>query len=201
VLPLIFTEGIDLYKLDTTVLLAPPPPAAPPPRAEAVAPKQSFMHAQLTAPTVVPKHIATSAPESAAPAPALAGMAGGVTGGIGDVLGGSAAGPAPPPPAAAPPKKDNSLRIFSGVKEPALLYAPPVVYSPVAKQLHISGVVIVEAIIDDKGDVTEVKAISGPPLLLSSALKAVAGRRYAPTILDGQPVAIRLNVKVDFHLG
>src|SRR5271166_1483727 len=42
-LPLLFTEGLDLYKFNTTVLVAPPPPAAPPPpvvRAQAVAPKQ-----------------------------------------------------------------------------------------------------------------------------------------------------------------
>jgi hypothetical protein len=37
-------------------------------------------------------------------------------------------------------------------------------------------------------------------LLLESAMKAVAGRKYEPTILDGQPVAIRLNVRVDFRM-
>ena len=60
--------------------------------------------------------------------------------------------------------------------------------------------VILEAIIDEQGNVTHVQVISGPGLLLASAMKAVAERKYEPTILDGEPVAIRLDVKVQFHL-
>jgi len=199
--PLIFTEGIDLYKLNSTVLLAPPPPAAPPPpmHAQTAVPKQSFIKAQLTAPTIIPKKIVETVPDAGSMAPAIAGMQGGVPGGVGDVLGGSVTGPPPPPPVAAERPK-GPIRIFSGMKEPRLLYEPPVVYSPIARQAHISGTVILEAIIDERGNVTQVQVISGPPLLLDSAIKAVQGRRYEPTVLDGQPVSIRLNVRVDFRM-
>jgi hypothetical protein len=44
VVPLLFTESIDLYKADKTVLLAPPPPATPPPPAMHV---QSIPEASL----------------------------------------------------------------------------------------------------------------------------------------------------------
>lgn len=200
-IPLIFTEGIDLYKVNSTILIAPPPPAAPPPpmaHAETVAPKPSFIKAQLTAPTVIPKKIAQVADASSA-APAVAGMAGGVPGGMGDVLGGIAAGPPPPPPPAVERPK-GPIRITSGMKEPELVYAPPVVYSPVARLAHIEGTVVVEAIIDEQGNVTQVHLLSGPPLLVPGAMKAVAERKYAPTMLDGQPVAIRLTVRVDYRL-
>src|SRR6516225_1157732 len=63
--------------------------------------------------------------------------------------------------------------------------------SPVARQAHVQGTVVIEAIIDDKGNVTQVKAISGPGLLTPAALKAVSARKYQPTLLDGQPVSIR----------
>ena len=198
-IPLIFTEGLDLYKVNSTILIAPPPPAAPPPpvaHAE-VAPRPTFIKAQLTAPTVIPKKIAQVADASAA-APTIAGMAGGVPGGVGDVLGGIASGPPPPPPAVERPK--GPIRITSGMKEPTLLYEPPVVYSPVARMAHVEGTVVIEAIIDEQGNVTQVHFISGPAMLVQSAMKAVAERRYAPTILDGQPVAIRLTVKVDYKL-
>ncbi|MFZ0980692.1 MAG: energy transducer TonB [Candidatus Acidiferrales bacterium] len=198
-IPLIFTEGLDLYKVNSTILIAPPPPAAPPPpvaHAE-VAPRPTFIKAQLTAPTVIPKKIAQVADASAA-APAIAGMVGGVPGGVGDVLGGIASGPPPPPPAVERPK--GPIRITSGMKEPTLLYEPPVVYSPVARMAHVEGTVVIEAIIDEQGNVTQVHFISGPAMLVQSAMKAVAERRYAPTILDGQPVAIRLTVKVDYKL-
>ena len=201
-IPLLFTEGIDLYRYNSTLLIAPPSPAAPPPpavHAQAVAPKPSILHAQLTAPVAVPKNIVTSETETTAAAPMIAGMAGGVPGGMGDVLGGSLAGAPPPPPApAAKPK--GPIRIYSGMKEPALLYAPPVVYSPIARQAHVSGTVIIEAVIDEKGNVTQVHVVSGPALLVESALKAVSARKYQPTILDGSPVPIRFNVKVQFTL-
>jgi protein TonB len=201
-IPLFFTEGIDLYKVNSAILIAPPPPAAPPPpmaRAQAVAPKPTFIKAQLTAPTVIPKKIAENVADAAAMAPTISsGMAGGVPGGIGDVLGGVGAVAPPPPPAAERPK--GPIRITSGMKEPTLLYEPPIVYSPIAKLSHVEGTVVVEAIIDEQGNVTQVHLISGPALLVPGAMKAVAARRYAPTILDGQPVAIRLTVKVDYHL-
>ena len=198
-IPLIFTEGLDLYKVNSTILIAPPPPAVPPPVAHAeVAPRPTFIKAQLTAPTVIPKKIAQVADASAA-APAIAGMVGGVPGGVGDVLGGIASGPPPPPPPAAERPK-GPIRITSGMKEPTLIYEPPVVYSPVARMAHVEGTVVVEAIIDEHGNVTQVHFISGPAMLAPSAMKAVAERRYAPTILDGQAVAIRLTVKVDYRL-
>ncbi|MGA2718169.1 MAG: energy transducer TonB [Candidatus Acidiferrales bacterium] len=205
VIPLIFTEGMDLYKLNSTLLVAPPPPAAPPsappPMARAAAaPKPSFIKAQLTAPTLIPKRIVATAPDAGAMAPAISGVTGGIPGGVGDVLAGAIAGPPPPPPVAVAEKPKGPIRISSGMKEPRILYAPPVMYSPIARQAHVSGVVVLEAIIDEHGNVTGVKVISGPALLFPSAIKAVEGRKYEPTILDDQPVAIRLDIKVDFKL-
>jgi periplasmic protein TonB len=196
-IPLLFTEGIDLHKLDNTVLLAPPPPAPPPPPAIRVEriPKQSLLRATLTAPTVIPKKVVESAPDAGESAPVVSE---GVPGGVGDALGGSVTGAAPPPPPA--PKPKEPVRIFSGMKEPTLLYAPPLVYPPVARLAHVAGTVVIQAVIDDKGNVTQVKAVSGPPLLLEAALKAVSERRYQPTILDGMPVSVRFDVKVQFNL-
>jgi len=203
-IPLLFTEGLDLYKVSAVMLVAPPPPAPPPPlamRAQAVVPKQALLHPQLTTPTVIPKKISVSAPDAGGPAPMIADSDAGVPGGIaGGVLGGIGTGPAPPPPPTPAAKPHEPGRIFSGMKEPALIYAPPLVYSPIARQAHIAGTVVIEAVIDEKGNVTQVHVVSGPPLLLDSALKAVAGRKYQPTILDGQPVSIRFDVRVEFRL-
>jgi protein TonB len=167
--PLLFTEGIDLDKLDNTVLLVPPPPAAPPAIHVQSIPRAWLLAATLTAPTVIPKKIAMSTADAGASAPAISDMPGGVPGGLGDVLGGSLNG-APPPPPLAPAARPKEVRIFSGMKEPALIYAPPVVYPPVARMARLSGTVVIEAIIDDKGNVTQVKAISGPALLMNAAL-------------------------------
>jgi protein TonB len=199
--PLFLTQAIDLHQFEKTLLVAPPPPAAPSPpvvHAQTVVPKQAFLHPLLTAPTIIPKKIVEASADIGAVAPAISDIAGGVAGGTGDVLGGSLGAPPPPPPAAVRPK--GPIRISSGMKEPRLLSAPPVVYSPIARQARVEGTVIVDAIIDEQGNVTQVRVVSGPALLLGSAMKAVSERKYEPTLLDGQPVSIRLNVTVEFHL-
>jgi outer membrane biosynthesis protein TonB len=43
------------------------------------------------------------------------------------------------------------------------------------------------------------RAISGHPLLIPAALKAVSKRRYEPTILDGEPTPIDLRVEINFR--
>jgi periplasmic protein TonB len=199
--PLLVTEAIDLHQFDKTILIAPPPPAAPAPpvvHAQTVAPKISILHPQLTAPTIIPKKIVETASDLGGAAPSISDAAG-VAGGTGDVFGASLAAVAPPP-AAAPERPKGPIRISTGMKEPRLLSSPPVVYSPIARTARIEGTVTLEAIIDEHGNVVEVKAINGPPLLFQSAIKAVSGRKYEPTYLDGQPVAIRLDVAVNFHL-
>jgi len=198
--PLVVTEAIDLHQFNKTLLIAPPPPAPPAPpaiRTQATAPKLAILHPQLTAPTIIPKQIVATAPDIGGAAPAISDA--GVTGGTGDVLGASL-GAVPPPPVAAPVRPKGPIRISTGMKEPRVLVAPPVEYSPIARQARVQGVVTLEAIIDEQGNVTQVRAISGPGLLLASAVKAVASRKYEVTYLDGQPVAIRLEVTVNFRL-
>jgi outer membrane biosynthesis protein TonB len=46
----------------------------------------------------------------------------------------------------------------------------------------------------------ETKIVSGPPLLIGSALDAVRKWRYEPTYLNNQPVPVQLNVTVTLRL-
>src|SRR5229473_1608399 len=96
--PLYFSQGIDMKRLETTLLVAPMPPMAPAPpppasvaRVVHVAPKV-FTPGKLTAPTFIPKSIPTASNDSAPPQEAFAGMGavpGGVPGGmIGGITGG-----------------------------------------------------------------------------------------------------------------
>jgi protein TonB len=44
-------------------------------------------------------------------------------------------------------------------------------------------------------------AVSGPGLLIPAALAAVQQWRYQPTILNGEPVELAMEVTVSFNLG
>jgi len=51
------------------------------------------------------------------------------------------------------------------------------------------------------GTVQELKYVSGPPLLVQSAMDAVRQWRYQPTLLNGQPVKVDTVITVIYTLG
>jgi protein TonB len=210
-MPLYFSQGLNLQRLNATLLVAPPPPAAaPPPPPPSAAPRavrtmpKNFTPGKLMAPSYVPKAV-VSAPDSPAPEEAFGEISGGVPGGVpggqvGGILGGVMSGvAAPSAPAAVSEGPKKPVRIGGDVKPPRLLSGPPPVYPPLAKQARVQGTVVIDAIIDEHGNVIEEKVISGHPLLIQSALKAVSQRKYAPTILDGEATPVDLRVEVNFH--
>lgn len=211
-LPLYFSQGLDMHRFNMTMLTVPlPPAAAPPPPPPALAhavheiPKSTFTPGKLTAPSFVPKVVAISTGEAAPPEVTLSGAFGGVPGGvaggqIGGVLGG--VGPAAPMPIAAISEGPRApVRVGGTVKPPRLLSGPQPIYPILAKQSRIQGVVVIEAIIDERGNVIQQRLVSGQPLLVQAAMKAVAERKYEPTILDGEATPVDLRVEVTFHIG
>jgi protein TonB len=72
-------------------------------------------------------------------------------------------------------------------------------YPTLAHQARIQGTVVVDAVIDEKGNVVQARAVSGHPALIDAALKAVLQWKYEPTSLNGQPVAVELEVQVNFN--
>ena len=117
---------------------------------------------------------------------------------MGGVLGGVLNGvPPPATPVAEGPKVP--VRVGGNVKPPHLLFGPEPDYPVLARQSHLSGIVIIEAVIDEHGKVTGMRAISGQPMLISAALSAVSKRRYEPTVLDGEPTPIDLRVEISFR--
>jgi protein TonB len=212
IVPLYTTGTIRLSEYQEIPLVAPPPPLAPPPAPAggAVAPhithpkaKLNYTLQELTAPTAIPKNVPSSSDNVAQAAPELEGVPGGVPGGvIGGVLGGLSGGtgtavPTPPP---APRPVQKVMRVGSGVKPPRQTYSADPLYPPLARDTHIWGTVVVDAVIDEHGNVVQARVVSGHPLLMDAALKAVLLWKYEPTTLNGQPVSVELQVQVHFKL-
>jgi protein TonB len=91
------------------------------------------------------------------------------------------------------------VRAGSILKAPRQTYSVDPVYPPLAREARITGTVIVDAVIDEHGNVVEARAVSGHPLLLEPALRAVQQWKYEPTSLNGQPVSVELQVQVHFN--
>jgi protein TonB len=198
-IPLIYTQVLPKAML-TTFLVAPPPPPPPPPPQQAVVnqvqPAKVLAVNKMAAPTVIPKKIEIEKDE--APPAVNPNDTAGVAGGTGDVLGGvgTGAAPAPPPPAA--PKR---ITVGGNVQAAALVNKVEPQYPPIAKTAHVSGTVVLHAIIAKDGSVEKLQFVSGPALLMASAMSAVKEWRYRPTMLNGQPVEVDTTVQVVFSLG
>lgn len=69
-----------------------------------------------------------------------------------------------------------------------------------AKLVRLEGTVMVRAVIDKAGEVAEVSALSGPPILESAAIDAVKQWQYRPFSQNGQPVDVETTIAVVFAL-
>jgi len=201
-IPLIYTSALPSAMM-TTFLVAPPPPPPPPPPAVKVIvkPQPKFIQqGKLVAPTVIPKKIQMIKEEAQPDVGMTGGVPGGVPGGsAGGVLGGIIGGaPGGLPP---PPKPVERMRIGGNVMQANLIHQVLPVYPQIAKTAHISGTVVLHAIIAKDGTVQELQFISGPPLLKSAAMEAVKQWRYKPTLLNTQPVQVDTTISVVFNLG
>lgn len=215
--PLIFTDSLPKTQL-TSFLVAPPPPPPPPPPPAAVQQvkpvkvvKRQFDMGVLTAPKEIPKDVAVIVEDEMPPPGAGVGVVGGVAGGvpggtmggvIGGIIGGvPSAAPPPPPPAEKPkPPTPSRIRVGGNVQEAKILNRVQPVYPPLAKQVRVSGTVRLNAVISKDGGIQDLQVVSGHPLLVQAALQAVRQWRYAPTLLNGEPVEVVTVIDVNFTL-
>ncbi len=215
-IPLYFTEAIDFHRFNETMLVAPPaaPPPPPPPAVAALArpvaelKKVLAVPGKLTAPRVVPNQVtqtseAPGGPDLMAGLTVGAGVPGGVPGGQpGGVLGGIVGGSGsyvPAAPAVSAPQPP--VRVGGAVRAPRLLSRVEPVYPLLARQAKLEGSVTIDAVIDAQGNVVEMHALSGSPLLIPAAMDALRQWRYAPTLVNGQAVPVELTVTLTFRLG
>lgn len=102
-----------------------------------------------------------------------------------------------PPPPADPPA---ILRVGGDVREPRKIVDVPPIYPPLAIAARKEGTVILEAMLDENGNVQRLKVLRSVPLLDDAAVEAVGRWRYTPTLLNGTPVPVLMTVTVRFSL-
>jgi TonB family protein len=73
-------------------------------------------------------------------------------------------------------------------------------YPEQARQQHVQGPVVLNALVGKGGSVQEVKVISGEPELAEAAVEAVKQWRFQPQKLEGNPVEFETRITVNFSL-
>ena len=74
------------------------------------------------------------------------------------------------------------------------------IYPPDARAAKVQGVVILLATIGKDGSVTNVRVLRSIPELDQAAIDAVLQWQYEPTLLNGEPVEVQMNVTINFTL-
>lgn len=203
-LPLLYPEALPHAAL-TAVLAAPPPPPAAPSRpavAHASPVRQVAAMNAFVAPMHVPARIDLRAddPPVTVAGVSLSDMGGTRGAGLGPV-GSLGLAVSPPLVTVAVPKASARVSVSSGVIAGSKLSGVSPVYPAIAKAAHVSGAVVLRAVISKTGDIESLSVVSGPEMLRSSAVGAVQGWKYRPYLLNGQPTEVDTTVVVNFAFG
>lgn len=92
-------------------------------------------------------------------------------------------------------------RVGGEVSRPEKISGSPPVYTEMARKARVTGVVIVEAQIDEEGNVTEARVLKGLPMGLDrSAVEAVTGWKFKPAMRYGQAVPVYYTLTINFHM-
>jgi len=101
-------------------------------------------------------------------------------------------------PRLAPPSAP--LHIGGSVQSASLIFGPRPAYPRLAIATRTQGIVKIQALIGRDGAIRNLRVLSGPSLLIASAMDAVRQWRYRPTLLNGNPVEVVTEIDVNFTM-
>jgi len=103
--------------------------------------------------------------------------------------------------ASIPPVK-GEVDLSASVAQGMLLTKVLPVYPQDAKEAHVDGKVVLEAIIGMDGGIHDLRVVSAPwPSLAASALWSVSQWKYKPYLLNGKAVDVKTTINVIYSLG
>jgi len=95
----------------------------------------------------------------------------------------------------------GAYRVGGGVSAPRALFAPDPEYSEEARKAKYQGTVILWVVVGPDGRVKDMRVQRSLGLGLDEkAMEAVKQWKFDPARKDGQPVAVQINVEVNFRL-
>lgn len=113
-----------------------------------------------------------------------------------------AAASAPQSPVQWPPAMGGQqpVRVGGNVAPPERIKYVAPKYPQEAQDAGLSGIVIMEIVVDGEGKVAGSHVLRSVPMLDQAAMDAVMGWEYAPVVLNGAPVPVIMTVTVNFTL-
>ena len=99
------------------------------------------------------------------------------------------------------PFQGDAMQLGDGVSRPVPIFQPEPPYTEDARQRRIQGVVILQGIIDENGEVRNLTVVKGLPFGLDrNTLETVYQWKYKPAVFEGKPVAVHQYFRINFSL-
>ena len=92
------------------------------------------------------------------------------------------------------------VRVGGNLRMPTKVRDVKPLYPLAARAARVQGVVLVETLIDEAGNVANARVVRSIPLLDDAALESVSRWQFSPTELNGLPVAVLVTITVNFTL-
>jgi D-alanyl-D-alanine dipeptidase len=91
-------------------------------------------------------------------------------------------------------------KVGGGITAPKPIDTPDPTFTRAMKNSHMSGTVLVEAMLDSEGKVSEPKVVRGlDPDFDAQAIEAVQKWKFQPALKQGVPVAVKIAIEVNFR--
>jgi TonB family protein len=103
-------------------------------------------------------------------------------------------------PPASPTPKPILKSVSRGVLNGSAIQMPAPAYPDIARRMRVSGLVVIEVVVDENGKVISANAVSGPTSLREVATQAAYRARFSPTKLSGSPVKVTGTINYNFTL-
>jgi protein TonB len=95
----------------------------------------------------------------------------------------------------------GAYRVGGGVSAPRALYSPEPEYSDEARKVKHQGTVVLFVVVGPDGRPHEIRISRSLGFGLDEkAIEAVKNWRFEPAKKDGRPVAVQINIEVNFRL-
>jgi bla regulator protein blaR1 len=99
------------------------------------------------------------------------------------------------------PESDKDVRVVEqSVTAGRLIHKVQPKYPKAARKAHVEGTVVLCAEIRKDGKVANLRALSGPKELIDPSIKAVQQWISRPYLIDGEPVDVETDIRVNFRL-
>jgi TonB family protein len=109
--------------------------------------------------------------------------------------------PPPPYPMASPLEGEGVYRVGGDVKAPTVIRRVEPAFPEEARKARIAGIVILEALIDEQGNVQDARVLKPLPFGLDqAALEAIRQWQFRPGTIDAKPVKVIFNLTINFKL-